>query len=442
MRDMTKGAPSGHLFYYAVPLLLGNWMQLAYNAVDSIIAGRFIGQDALAAEGIAGPVMNLVILAISGLCIGAGVLMSEAFGARDDTRLKETLATTLLFGAFLCCAVAFAGIAAAPLILRGLAVPQEILHSTGVYLRITFLGAPFTFFYNALAAGLKSVGDSKTPLKFLAFSAILNAGLDIVLIGGLGFGIVCSAVTTVVAEAASAIMAGWYMVRRVPQLCPGRGQWRIRRSLLGPILQYGAVTALQQAVQPVCKVLIQGQVNALGVQAIAAFNAVTRVDDFAFTPQQSIATAITTYIAQNRGAGQTARIRTGFRAGLQLELCYWLLVGTLTWNMRVLLVRLFVTGPGADEIIALGSEYLGYMAFFYLLPALTNGFQGFYRGMGKMTTTLIGTCLQAGLRALFAALLAPRIGLHGIAYACAIGWCVMLCFEIPYYFYTCKKQQL
>lgn len=265
MRDMTKGAPLGHLFLYAVPLLLGNWLQLAYNAVDSIIAGRFIGQDALAAEGVAGPVMNLVILAISGLCIGAGVLMSEAFGAKRTARLKETLATTLLFGAALCCAAAALGCALTPWILRALAVPDSIFGITGIYLRITFLGAPFTFFYNALAAGLKSVGDSKTPLKFLAFSAVLNAVLDLILIGGLGFGIVCSAVTTVVAEAASALLAAVYMARRVPELCPGQGQWRIRRDLLGPILRYGAVTAVQQAVQPICKVLIQGQVNALGV---------------------------------------------------------------------------------------------------------------------------------------------------------------------------------
>lgn len=267
MRDMTKGAPLGHLFLYAVPLLLGNWLQLAYNAVDSIIAGRFIGQDALAAEGVAGPVMNLVILAISGLCIGAGVLMSEAFGAKRTDRLQETLATTLLFGAVLCCGAAALGCVATPWILRALAVPDAIFGITAIYLRITFLGAPFTFFYNALAAGLKSVGDSKTPLKFFAFSAVLNAVLDLILIGGLGFGIVCSAVTTVAAEAASAVLAAVYMARRVPELCPGRGQWRIRRDLLGPILRYGSVTALQQAVQPICKVLIQGQVNALGVGA-------------------------------------------------------------------------------------------------------------------------------------------------------------------------------
>lgn len=266
---MTKGAPLGHLFFYAVPLLLGNWLQLAYNAVDSIIAGRFIGQDALAAEGIAGPVMNLVILAVSGLCIGAGVLMSEAFGAKNEERLKETLATTLLFGAALCCARGTAGRGRRAADFAQPGGADEILHSTGIYLRITFLGAPFTFFYNALAAGLKSVGDSKTPLKFLAFSAVLNAVLDIVLIGGLGFGIVCSAVTTVVAEAASAIMAAWYMTRHVPQLCPAHSPVAHPPALLGRILQYGAVTALQQAVQPVCKVLIQGQVNALGVQAIA-----------------------------------------------------------------------------------------------------------------------------------------------------------------------------
>ena len=417
---MTKGAPLGHLFLYAVPLLLGNWLQLAYNAVDSIIAGRFIGQDALAAEGVAGPVMNLVILAISGLCIGAGVLMSEAFGAKRTARLKETLATTLLFGAALCCAAAALGCVLTPWILRALAVP-------------------FTLFYNALAAGLKSVGDSKTPLKFLAFSAVLNAVLDLILIGGLGFGIVCSAVTTVVAEAASALLAAVYLARRVPELCPGHGQWRIRRDLLGPILRYGAVTAVQQAVQPICKVLIQGQVNALGVGAIAAFNAVTRVDDFAFTPEQSIATASTTYIAQNRGAGQTARIRRGFAVGLQLELGYWLLMGSLTLLLRRGILSLFVAGEGAADVIALGSTYLGCMAVFYALPALTNGFQGFYRGMGKMTTTLIGTCLQAGLRAAAAAVLAPRVGLPGIAFACAFGWCVMLAFEVPYYFWTCRE---
>ena len=434
MQDMTKGGAAGHLLRYAVPLMLGNWFQLAYNAVDSIIAGRFIGKDALAAEGIAGPVMNLVILGITGVCLGAGVLMSEFFGAKDGESLRRELATTVLSGTAACTVVALLGVLFTPAILQACAVPREIFAITAIYLRITFLGAPFTCFYNALAAGFKSVGDARTPLRFLMVSAILNAALDLIFIGGLGFGIVCSAMTTVIAEAFSAVLAGWWLWTKTPELCPRRGQWRVDRSLLGRTLQYGGVSALQQAVQPIGKVLIQGQVNALGVEVIAAFNAVTRIDDFACIPEQSIAQGITTYIAQNRGAGQTARIRRGFAVGLRLELGYWLLMGSLTLLLRRGILSLFVAGEGAADVIALGSTYLGWMAVFYALPALTNGFQGFYRGMGKMTTTLIGTCLQAGLRAAAAAVLAPRVG--PVRYRLCL--CLRLVrhagVEVPYYF--------
>ena len=196
IQDMTKGGAAGHLLRYAVPLMLGNWFQLAYNAVDSIIAGRFIGKDALAAEGIAGPVMNLVILGITGVCLGAGVLMSEFFGAKDGESLRRELATTVLSGTAACTVVALLGVLFTPAILQACAVPREIFAITAIYLRITFLGAPFTCFYNALAAGFKSVGDARTPLRFLMVSAILNAALDLIFIGGLGFGIVCSCLYT------------------------------------------------------------------------------------------------------------------------------------------------------------------------------------------------------------------------------------------------------
>lgn len=442
MRDMTSGAPRSHLWRYALPLLLGNWMQLGYNAVDSIIAGRFIGKNALAAEGIAGPVMNLVILAITGLCIGAGVLMSESFGARDQQKLGKILANTLLFGGFLCCIVAALGALLAPRILRLLAVPEEIYAITIAYLRVTFLGAPFTFFYNALAVGLKSVGDAKTPLKFLAFSSVLNMVLDLIFLGLLGFGVVCSAATTVFAEAVSAGLAFGYMVKKVPQLVPQKEQWKPDVQLLKQILHYGGPTALQQAVQPIGKVLIQGQVNALGVEVIAAFNAVTRVDDFACIPEQSISAAISTYIAQNRGARKKDRIRTGFRAGIRLEFCYWIFIGIAVILLRRPIVAMFVTGQGAERVIALGSEYLGYMALFYLLPAMTNGVQGFFRGMGKMYTTMLGTFIQTSIRTVCVCLLAGRLGITAVAFSCAVGWICMLLFEVPYYFLICKREKL
>ena len=442
MTDMTTGDPRTHLIRHAIPLLLGNWLQLSYNAVDTIIAGRFLGQDALAAEGIAAPVMNLVILAITGLCIGSGVLMSEAFGAKAYGKLQKILANTMLIGFTICCTLALAGILLTQPLLSLLAVPQDIFSITAVYLRITFLGAPFTFCYNALAAGLKSTGDADTPLTFLAFSAILNAVLDFVFLGLLGFGILCSALTTVFAEAVCAALSLRYMLRHVPQLCPKKEHWNPDRMLLKQIIHYGGPTALQQAIQPICKVLIQGQVNALGVSSIAAFNAVTRADDFACIPEQSISSAISTYIAQNRGANKNERIRPGFRQGLQLEIGYWVLIGSVVALLRTPLVSMFVTGEGSQDVIRRGSEYLGWMAVFYLFPALTNGMQGFFRGMGKMKTTMLGTFLQASTRALCTCLLAPKFGITGIAFSCAIGWSIMLLFEIPYYFYTCRRQDL
>lgn len=439
-RDMTTGAPWGHLWRYALPLMLGNWFQLGYNVVDSIIAGRFIGKDALAAEGIAGPVMNLVILAISGVTIGAGVLMSEFYGAKRHDTLRRELGTTVTFGLCASGGVAVLGIFGTPFLLRCLAVPDEIFAIAAVYLRITFLGAPFTFFYNALAAGLKSVGDAKTPLRFLMFSALLNAGLDLVFIGALGFGIVCSAVTTVVAEGVSALLAGWWLWQRVPELCPRRGEWRIDRELLGRTLRYGSVTALQQAVQPIGKVLIQGQVNGMGIEMIAAFHAVTRIDDFDFTPEQSIAQGITTCIAQNRGAKRAERIPRIFAAGLAMEACYWVLIGGVTLLFRKPLVSLFVTGEGAEQVIALGSQYLGAMALFYLWPAMTNGFQGYFRGMGKMSMTLLGTTIQTSLRVIGTIVLAPSMGILGVAFACVLGWSAMLIVEIPVYWRMVKKK--
>lgn len=434
--DMTQGKTLSHLVKYAIPLILGNCFQLAYNAVDSIIAGRFIGKGALAAEGIAGPVMNLVILGISGLCMGAGVLMSQFFGGKRMEELHKEMATAVLAGGIFSVVVALAGFLLTDGILSLLAVPEEIQSMTGIYLRITFLGAPFTCFYNALSAALKSVGDSKTPLKFLMFSSILNGVLDLIFIGLLGFGIVCSALTTVIAEAASAIMSWLYIRRKVPMLCLKRHEWRIDPPLLKTTLQYGSVTALQQAVQPIGKLLIQGQVNQLGLDVIAAFNACTRVDDFAFTPEQSIGQAITTFSAQNLGAKKPERIRQGLKAGLLLEGMYWVLIGTVTLLFRRPIVSWFVAGEGSEQVVALGAQYLLHMALFYLWSAMTNGVQGFFRGMGKMSVTLLCTAIQTSIRVLFTYLLAPSMGISGITYACVAGWTVMLLVEVPMMLHT------
>lgn len=437
--NMTEGKITRHLIDYSVPLILGNMFQLTYNAVDSIIAGRFIGKEALAAEGTASPVMNMVILGISGICMGASVLMSGFFGAGQRDQLKREMSTTVIFGCYFSVLIALLGGIFSEPLLKVLGVPEDILEMSSTYLSIIFLGAPFTYFYNAVSAALKSVGDSRTPLKFLAFSSVLNGVLDLIFIGGLGFGIVCSAVTTVVAEAASAILCISYVYRKIPMLQLRRGEFSMDRQLLKQTLRYGSITALQQSCQPMGKLLIQGAVNPLGVDMIAAFNAVNRIDDYAFTPEQSISHGITTFVAQNRGAGRQDRIRKGFRKGLMLEAGYWLFICLVITIFKRPLMRLFVTAD-SQGIVSLGSSYLGLMALFYVFPAFTNGIQGFFRGMGNMSVTLLGTFVQTGVRVIGVYLLTPKLGLQGVAYACAAGWSIMMLVEVPYYFWYMRDK--
>lgn len=431
--DMTKGSIVRSLVSYTIPLVLGNLFQLAYNVVDSMIAGHFIGAGALAATGMASPVINILILGISGICIGAGVLMSNFFGSKDMARLKSELSTLLVSGTIFSIVLTAVAIIFTNPLLRILNVPADLHHDTAVYLRIIFIGVPFTYFYNALSQALKSVGDSKTPLKFLMASSVLNCGLDLFFVGYMGFGITCSAVTTTVAQAASSLLCFAYIYRKVPLLSLRADELKIDRSLLRTTLSYGTVTALQQSVQPIGKLLIQSCVNTLGTAVIAAYNAVTRIDDFAYTPEQNISHAMTTFIAQNRGAGDRKRAYAGFARGMLIEVIYFIILCAVVYSLKGIIMSLFIDPEESPLVVEEGVTYLSIMSFFYIFPALTNGVQGFFRGVGRMKITLISTFIQASLRVIFTFILVPYYGIHGICYACVIGWICMLLFEVPCY---------
>ena len=441
MKDLTKGNIPSELIRFSIPLILGNLFQLTYNAVDSIIVGKFAGEKALAAVGTANPVMNIVILGITGVCIGASVLMSEFFGAGHYEKLKKEVSTTLLFGCYFSVAVVLLGLLLSGPIMMLLNVPDEILNDSVLYLRIIFLGMPFTYLYNAVASALRSVGDSKTPVRFLALASVLNGCLDLVFVAGLHLGVTGAALATVIAEAVSAALCIAYVYRKVPLLQLKRSDARIDRGLLRLTLQHGSITALQQSCQPIGKLLIQGVINPLGVSAIAAFNAVNRVDDFAFTPEQSISSGMMTFVAQNRGAGNKERVKKGFRYGLLVEAGYWVIICSVILFLKEPIMKLFVS-EGDVGLVELGVEYLSLMAFFYLMPAFTNGIQGFFRGMGNMSITLISTLIQISFRVLFVYILVPRIGMKGVAFACLIGWSFMLLAEVPYYFWFKRHHEL
>ncbi len=427
MRKMTEGRISGHLLALAIPLILGNFFQLTYNAVDSIIVGKFAGEGALAAVSAANPVMTIVILGVSGISIGASVLMSRLFGAGEEETLRREVATTLLFGAAASLIVFVLGVVFSGKLLRLLRVPGEILPQATAYLRVIFVGFLFTFQYNLLAAALRSVGDSKTPVTYLAASSVLNGCLDAVFVWGLKWGVVGAGLATVIASAMSAVCCFAHIQRKIPLLRLTREHLRIDPVLLRETLALGSVTALQQACQPVGKVLIQSVINAQGVGVIAAFNAVSRVDDFACIPEQSISSAMTTCIAQNRGAGKKERVKETLKTGMGMEFAYGVAILLLTLLVKEPVMRLFAA-RGSTQMIGMGVEYLSLMAFFYILPGMTNGIQGYFRGMGEMKTTLAATAIQISVRVGVVYLLVPRVGLRGAAVACAAGWCCMLVF--------------
>lgn len=432
MRKMTEGSIARHLLAYALPLILGNFFQLTYNAVDSILIGKFAGEGALAAVSAANPVMTIVILGVSGVSIGASVLMSRFYGAGDEDALRREVATTILFGAAASLLVFAVGLALSPYLLALMSVPPEILSQANTYLRIIFVGFLFTFQYNILAAALRSVGDSRTPVIFLAAASVLNGLLDVLFVALLRWGVAGAGLATVIAEGVSVLLCAVYMRRHVPLLRLELREMRVDRALLSQTVASGSITALQQACQPVGKLLIQRAINAQGISMIAAFNAVSRVDDFACIPEQSISSGMMTCVAQNRGAGQRERVRRTLRTGMTLELFYGVLICAATLLCRTPVMRLFAA-QDSERMVQMGVDYLTWMAFFYLLPGMTNGIQGYFRGMGEMKTTLVATAIQISVRTLVVYLLVPAVGLTAAAWGCAIGWCCMLVYAFVRY---------
>ncbi|QAA34476.1 MATE family efflux transporter [Clostridium manihotivorum] len=437
--DMTKGNISKHLISFAIPLVLGNLFQLTYNAADSIFVGRFVGTKALAAVGTANPIMNIVMFLIIGICMGASVLMSEYFGSGNIKKLKREVSTTMIGGfIFTIIIICFCVVFTKP-ILHLIRTPEELIPDATKYLRIIFFGLIFTFLYNVFAATLRAVGDSKTPLKFLMISAVLNVVMDILFLKGFKMGVEGAAIATVTAEMFSSVFCIAYVYFKVPMLRFSRKEIVLDRALLRTTINYSSVTAMQQTCLYVGKVLVQGAVNPLGVQAIATFNAVNRVDDFAFMPQQSIAQAMTTFLAQNRGAEKKERMKPGLWAGLKLESLYWVILLIVVYFSSTSLMKLFVQGN--SEVVGLGVSYLQMMAFFYLLPSWTNGMQGYFRGMGDLKMTLMSTFMQIVGRVIASYILAPRLGVSGIAVSCFIGWIVMLTYEVPFFVRDLKKNK-
>ena len=436
---MTSGSIYRHLLAYAIPLIFGNFLQLTYNAVDSILVSKGAGVAALSAVSVSNPVSVLLVQSISGLGIGASVYMSKFYGAGEGEKLKRSLSTTILFGTIAGGITTLLGIPLAAPILEAMHTPLDIMHDSAVYLRLLFLGNFFTFQYNIMSSALRAVGDSKTPVTFVGISSVLNACLDWVFVFLFHWGVFAAALSTVIAEALSAVLCYIYVYRHIPALALRRDELILDHRLLRSILSSGLITALQQSCQPIGKLLVQSVINVQGIDVIAAFNAGCKIEDYGRIPAQTISHGMMTCAAQNRGAGDRKRVKETLWKGILIGLIYYPIICALILLFRHPLIQLFAPTSGGEEMVRLGVSYLSIKAFTIIFPCVTNAMQGFMRGMGNMTITLISTILQISIRTLFVYILVPKIGITGEAYACAIGWTVMILFEYSYYF-LCRKK--
>ncbi len=442
-KDMTSGNVSKLLIRFTIPLVLGNLLQLMYNATDSIIVGRFVSSNALAAVGTANPIMNIAILFISGMCMGASILMSHEYGEKNTEKLQKQVSTTFLGGIVFCILVTFIIIPCVPAILHLINVPDLIFNDSVMYLRIVLLALTFTFLYNFYANTMRALGDSRTPLIFLGISAAINIVGDLFFVIVMHWGVMGCALATAISECLSAIFCALYIYRRVPVLKLGRKWFVFDRGLFKKTVAYSITSALQQAVLQIGKVMIQSIVNEMGgivgISIIAAFNAVNKMDDFAYTPEQNIGHAMTTLLAQNHGAGKKDRMKEGFKAGIKIELVYAICLGVVSMFLAKPIISLFVSSsdPNAAQVITYGTRYIHMMAFLYLIPALTNGIQGWFRGIGDLKITLASTFMNmvgrvaAAWIMVFVFQLTTKLEIDVFAYANLAGWIVMLAFEVP-----------
>ena len=422
-RDLTTGSITGNLLLFALPLMAGNLLQQLYNVADTWVVGRFLGADALAAVGSAYTLMTFLTSILLGLCMGSGADFALQYGKRDFDRMKTGifLSFVLIFAiTALLTAIVYAGMDG---ILWVLQVPAAIMPIMREYLIFVFIGIPATFLYNYFANLLRAVGDSMTPLLFLAASAILNIVLDLFFVLVTHWGVAGAAIATAISQYVSGVGLALFTVLRFRELIPGQRHRRWDTVVLREIARLSGLTSVQQSVMNFGILMVQGRVNSFGPSVMAAFAAAVKIDSFAYMPVQDFGNAFSTYVAQNFGAGRHDRIRGGIRSAVACAAAFCLLVGGLVWLFARPLMTIFVD-RSEIEILAIGIQYLHIEAAFYCGIGLLFLLYGYYRAIGQAGMSVVLTVLSLGTRVVLAYVLSavPQIGVVGIWVSVPIGW--------------------
>jgi putative MATE family efflux protein len=419
--DLTEGKISRSLLLFALPMMAGNLLQQFYNIADTLIVGRVLGSNALAAVGSAYTLMTFLTSIFLGLSMGSGALFSIYKGKNDQDSLRNAIvhafalimAVTVLLNVLV-----YIGIDP---ILHFLRVPDEVWDGMKAYLLVIFAGIIATSLYNYFSCLLRALGNSTIPLVFLAVSAVLNIGLDLLFVAVLPWGIRGAALATVIAQYVSGIGITLYVLLKCRDLLPSREDLQFNRQILGEIGNLSSMTCVQQSVMNFGILMVQGLVNSFGPVVMAAFAAAVKIDTFAYLPVQDFGNAYSTFIAQNYGAGKKDRIRKGTRESFLISFLFCIVISAVVCIFAAPLMRIFVSAK-ETAVIASGVRYLRIEGAFYCGIGCLFLLYGYYRAVKKPGMSVVLTVISLGTRVALAYILSAYIGETGIWMAIPIGW--------------------
>ena len=432
--ELTQGPVMKTMLRFAIPMILGDLLQQCYNIADTVIVGKFLGADALAAVGSAFSLMTFLTSILLGLAMGSGTVFSIRWGQKDHQGLKEgILASFVLLGivTLILNVIVFAGI---DWIIRVLQTPSDLVELMHEYLIVIFAGLIGIFLYNFFASLLRSLGNSVVPLVFLAVSACLNIVLDLLFVAVFHRGVAGAAEATVISQYVSGIGITIYTRRKFPDLLKKDRDIRLRMSRVREITSFSALTCLQQSIMNLGILAVQGLVNSFGTITMAAFAAGVKIDAFAYLPVQDFGNAFSIFTAQNFGARKADRIKKGIRVAFLTSMAFGAVISLFVFVFARPLMTLFIDA-GETEVIMEGVRYLRIEGAFYYLIACLFLLYGLYRALGKPGMSVVLTIISLGLRVALAYALSaiPGLGVVGIWWSVPIGWILADIFGIGYY---------
>lgn len=422
--NMLKDSPGKSLFFFALPMILGNLFQQFYNMVDSIIVGQFVGEEALAAVGASYSLTTVFIMIAIGGGIGASVITSQYLGAEEHGKMKTSIYTALISFAVVSILLGIFGFVMCERILTALKTPENIIQDAVLYLRIYFVGLPFLFMYNILSAIFNALGNSKTPLYLLIFSSILNVLLDLLTVLAFGMGVAGVAVATVAAQGLSAVISFMLLLKTLKRY--GRTE-RMQSAyysleMLGGMIKIAIPSMVQQSIVSIGMLLVQSVVNGFGSSVLAGYTSGMRVESICIVPMIAMGNAVSTFTAQNLGAGQAERVKKGYRAAYGIIFGFGALILLVLSLFHEQIISAFIEEGVGQQAFATGNTYLMFIRFFFVFIGLKAITDGVLRGAGDVGVFTLANLINLGIRVFVSFNFTDVWGVQAVWYAVPMGW--------------------